>query len=90
MPDLTGTVPGPADDVTIDIPNANVTITHDSGTHTIRRLVANDPLTLSGGELLVTTTVQANATFKLSGGALTQATIIAGSGGARVVASSTS
>ena len=73
-----GTVPGVNDDVVIDVPSALVTITHSSGTDTVKSLVSNENLTLSGGSLTVTTTVQVAGTFTLSGGTLAGATVVTG------------
>ncbi len=71
-------VPGPGDDVVIDRPSADPTVTYDGGTTSINSLTSQDPLVLSGGTLSVTSTVQVNNTFQLSGGTLSGATIVAG------------
>jgi hypothetical protein len=74
----TNALPGPSDDVVIDVPKVTVTITHSSGTHTIQSLTSNESLTLSGGALTVTGAVQVSATFTLSGATLAGTTVLAG------------
>ncbi len=71
-------VPGSDEDVVIDVPSALVTITHSTGIDTVRSLVSNENLILSGGSLSVKTTVQVTNTFTLSGGTLADATIVTG------------
>jgi hypothetical protein len=73
-----GSVPGSDEDVVIDVPSALVTITHSTGIDTVRSLVSNEILILSGGSLSVKTTVQVTNTFTLSGGTLADATIVTG------------
>src|SRR5437879_1549191 len=46
----TGSVPGAADDVFIDVPQ-NITVTHSIGAHSIRSLTSQKALNLSGGSL---------------------------------------
>src|SRR5689334_16539364 len=50
-------VPRASDDVTIDLPGT-VTITHSAGSDTIHSLTSQESLSLSGGTLTVTGTVQ--------------------------------
>jgi hypothetical protein len=57
------------DDVTIDVAGSP-TITLSSGTQSIRSLVSNANLTLSGGSLQVSAASQVNGNVSLSGGAL--------------------
>lgn len=45
----TGQVPGPGDDVTIEV--AGVTVTIDSGSFSVNSVTASDPLVISGGNL---------------------------------------
>ena len=70
-------LPGPDDDAVIDV--AGISVTHSSGTHTIKSLTSNNPFDLSGGTLMVTGSLQeqnANA-FTLSGGTLSGAIVAA-------------
>ena len=62
----TGALPGAADDVVIDRPGA-LTITHSAGAHTVRSIQSEEALTVSGGSLTVSNTVQVNAPFHLAG-----------------------
>jgi len=77
-----GSLPGATDDVTIDLPG--ITVTHSSGSDTVRSLTMNDPFNLSGGTLTVTGNVaggnvleQNGNLFTLSGGTLSGATVSA-------------
>jgi hypothetical protein len=56
----TGTngLPGPNDDVVINLPG--VIVTHSAGSDTVKSLTVNDTLTLSGGTLTVTSGVTIN------------------------------
>src|SRR5438552_584436 len=45
-------LPGPDDDAVIDV--ANISVTHSTGSDTVKSLTINDPFTLSGGTLIVT------------------------------------
>src|SRR5688572_19693804 len=49
----TGVVPGSADDVIIDRPAGNFTVTHRAGQgdHSVRSILSNEALTLSGATL---------------------------------------
>jgi hypothetical protein len=69
-----GIVPGANDDVTIDLPGS-LTITHSTGTDTIKSLTSQESLTLSGGTLTVTGTVQGSGSITMSGGTLGSATV---------------
>jgi streptogramin lyase len=73
----TGLVPGPSDVVLINQPG--VTVTHGVNvTDSILGLVSQDPVVLSSGTLSVASMVQVNNTFTLSGGTLSNATVVAG------------
>jgi hypothetical protein len=73
----TGSLPGPADDAVID--TSAITVTHSSGSHTVKSLTtANGSFTLSGGTLDITGTLQGNSTFTLSGGTLSEAQVASG------------
>ncbi len=71
----TGVVPGPFDDVLIDVPGG-ATITHRSGTSEIRSLASKNPFVLSGGTLKVAQTAEFDSTFNLNGGTLSDATVV--------------
>jgi hypothetical protein len=78
-------VPGPADDVLIDVPG-NVTITHRQGTSLIHSLLSRNAFTLSGGTLDARSTVEVDNVFMLNGGAtLAHATVLRGSGGQGII-----
>ncbi len=63
-------VPGPADDVLIDVPAPTIAITYSTGTSTINSLTSQENLTLSGGTLNISAASAINAAFTLSGGTL--------------------
>ena len=65
----TGAVPGPDDDVVIDVPG-NVTITHATGDDSVHSLMSRDPLDISGGSLALADASTFGA-LNLSGGTLT-------------------
>jgi hypothetical protein len=67
-----GALPDSTSDVMISAP-AGATVTHASGTDSIKSLTASSPLTLSGGTLTVSGTVEVDNTFTLSGGTLASA-----------------
>jgi hypothetical protein len=70
----TGEIPGPSDDVVIDVTGATPTVTIDSGAQSINSLASNDPLTITGGSLTLssssTTASTITGTFSISGGTL--------------------
>jgi len=68
----TGVLPGPADDVCIDVP-ADVVVTHSTGTDSIRSLVSNEDLVLSGGSLALAAPSVVYRSFTQSGGTFTGA-----------------
>jgi GH25 family lysozyme M1 (1,4-beta-N-acetylmuramidase) len=53
LPGAAGTGPtaGSNDTVILDRPNANITVTHSSGSHTIRKLFVREALNITGGSL---------------------------------------
>ncbi len=53
----TGQVPGPGDDVVINVSGASPTVTIDSGSQTVNSLQSSDPLSITGGSL----TLEANS-----------------------------
>jgi hypothetical protein len=70
-------LPGSGDDAIIDL--ANISVTHSTGTDSVRSLVtSNGTFNLVGGTLNITITLQGNSTFQLSGGTLGNATVMAG------------
>jgi hypothetical protein len=66
-----GQVPGPNDDVVIDVSGSTPTVILDSGGQSIHSLTAQDPLMLSGGSLTVASQSAINGPFTVSGGTLT-------------------
>ena len=73
-----GVLPGPSDEAVIDEPG-NVTITHStSATDTVASLSASDPIAFSAGTLTVTGSLSDSSGVTLSGGALANAIIAAG------------
>ena len=76
-------VPGPGDDVLINVPG-DVTITFNQGSTTIHSLYSANSFALTGGTLGVTTFVQVDGAFTLGGGAtLVGATLRPGVSGAQ-------
>ncbi|HEX6964104.1 MAG TPA: GH25 family lysozyme [Lacipirellula sp.] len=51
--DAANGVQGENDTVILDRPSANITVTHSSGTHNIRKLYVNETLNITGGSLNV-------------------------------------
>jgi autotransporter-associated beta strand protein len=49
----TGITSGQNDFVVIDRPNAQITVTHSSGAHTVRKLIVREQLDITGGSLTV-------------------------------------
>jgi hypothetical protein len=64
----TGALPGPGDDVVIDLPG--VTVTHSLGTDVVNRLTSQDALAISGGSLTALRASSVNNTLGLTGGTL--------------------
>src|SRR4026207_430863 len=83
----TGVLPGPNDDVLIDRPGL-ITVTHSSGAHSVKSIQCHESFVLSGGSLAVSNTVQVNNTFTLSGGTLARATLLQGTNGQGIRATS--
>jgi len=83
-----GVLPGPDDNVLIDVPG-DVTITHRTGLTVINRLISRESLALTGGTLDVATTLQVDGAFTLSfsgtGTTLRHATVLPGAGGQDVL-----
>ena len=71
----TGALPGINDDVVIGS-GPSITVTHSTGTHTVRSVQSQQAFVLSGGSLSVSTTFQESNTFTLSGGTLANATLV--------------
>ena len=81
----TGALPGPNDDVVISPASSSITVTHSSGTHTVKTLTSQRAFQLTGGLLTVSNTVQVNNTFTLAGGVLVNATVLAATNGASFI-----
>jgi len=64
-----GTVPGPNDDVIIDRPSSQVTVTVNSGNITIKSLTATDALNITDGTFKITSQSTISGSFNLNGGA---------------------
>ena len=75
----TDVVPGPTDKAIMDIP-ADVTVVHSTGVTTVFSIVSAEVLTVSGGTLDVTSTVQVSNAFNLAGGILKNARVVPGLG----------
>jgi RHS repeat-associated protein len=85
-----GHVPLSTEDVQITLAGT-YTVTHSQSTSdSVNSIVSNEALTLSAGTLSVATTVQVNNTFTLSGGTLAGGTILAGTGGQGLTATTNS
>ena len=67
----TNKVPGPGDDVTINVNGATPTITIDSGNQSVQSLSASDPLSITGGALEVSANSTIGGTLSMTGGSLT-------------------
>lgn len=63
-------LPGMADDVTIDVPSADVLVTVKQDVQFINSLVINEALTIESGGLSVAANSTVNGAFTLSGGTL--------------------
>jgi len=83
----TGALPGPDDDVVIDRPG-DITVTHSSGTHSVKSLLCQEAFVLSGGSLTVSNTVQVNNGFSLPGGTLAGGTVLQGTNGQPITVTS--
>ena len=67
----TDAVPGPGDDVVINVSAATPTVTISSNVESVNSITADDPLVISGGGLTVAAPSEINGSFTLSGGTLT-------------------
>ena len=85
-----GVPPTATDDVLLDFNNGAGTVIFDSGNVTIRSLSSANAFTITGGTLTVTETVQVNNTFTMNGGTLKDATVLEGTGGQGISATSNS
>jgi hypothetical protein len=75
-----GVLPGPNDNVLIDVPG-DVTITHRSGTTVVNRIISRESLAITGGVLQIDTTAQVDGNFTIgNGGTLRDATVLPGAG----------
>ena len=81
----TGALPGTNDDVVISPVATSITVTHSSGTHSVKSLMSQRAFQLTGGSLTVSNTVQVNNMFTLAGGTLAQATVLQGTNGAGLI-----
>src|SRR5580658_3724608 len=81
-----GHVPLATEDVSITVAGS-YTVTHSTGTDSCASITSDEPLVLSGGSLTVSGDVQVNNTFTISGGTLSSATVVPGSGGQGITAS---
>ena len=80
----TGASPGPSDDVMIPA-GPSVTVTHSTGSDTVNSVVSYQQLTLSGGSLAISSTLQIDNSLNLSGGVLIGAIVQANNGGSVIV-----
>ena len=81
-----GAEPGPDDDVVIGS-GPTITVTHSTGADTVNSILSQQALVVSGGSLTVSSTIQVNNTFTLSGGTIAIATILQGTNGAGLIVS---
>ena len=63
-------LPAASDDVTIDDPNAEITVTHSTGSDSINSLSSNESLIVSGGTLSLASGSSVNAALTINGGTL--------------------
>ncbi|HEX5244018.1 MAG TPA: hypothetical protein VFW23_12210, partial [Tepidisphaeraceae bacterium] len=83
-----GHVPTSGEDAVINVAGS-YSVTHNSAAaDSVNSLSSTQPFTLSAGSLNVATTVEVDNTFTLSGGKLIHATILAGTGGQGLTATS--
>jgi hypothetical protein len=66
----TGTVPGPGDDVVIDVSGASPTVTINSNVESVNSITADDPLVISGGGLTVAADSTISGGLSMTGGTL--------------------
>jgi hypothetical protein len=79
-----GVVPGPGDDVLIDVPGG-ATITFNSPSGHVHSILATNPLQILGGRLAVDGTLEADGGLQMTGGTLVGARLVAGSTGKLIV-----
>lgn len=72
----TGALPTSADDVVIDVPDVSPTITHSTGTDSVRTLISQEPIAFSGGSLTLPLASQIDGDLNFSGGTLTSGDIL--------------
>ena len=65
------TVPGPGDDVVIDVSGASPTVTISSNVESVNSITAADPLVISGGGLTVAANSTISGGLSMTGGSLT-------------------
>lgn len=76
-----GAVPGPNDVVLIDRPAGNYMITVSQGANVCASLLCRERLTIAGGTLSVSGTIQVDNQFQLGNGEILDATILPGAAG---------
>jgi phage baseplate assembly protein gpV len=67
----TGTVPGPGDDVVINVFGASPTVTISSNVESVHSITTDDPLDISGGGLTVAASSTISGGLAMTGGSLT-------------------
>jgi len=67
----TGKVPGPSDDVAINVSGTTPTITISSDVESVNSITADDPLVISGGGLTVAANSTISGGLSMTGGSLT-------------------
>ncbi len=65
----TGQVPGPNDDVLIDRPGVDITVTYSSGTSSVRSLRSTEAFRIAGGSFTVTNSSRILGAFTIDSGA---------------------
>jgi len=81
-------LPGPDDDVVIDRPFA-ITVTYSTGAHAVKSILCQNSFVLSGGNLTVSNSFQVNNGLTITGGTLSQATILPATNGQPIIATGT-
>ena len=79
-----GVLPGPNDNVILDVSPVDVTVTHATGTIQMKSLIANESLKVTGGILEVAGAIQINQDFTLDGGTI-KGRSVTQNGGARLI-----
>ena len=83
-----GRVPAAEDDVLIDDPAAELTITLSGGSQSIRSLVSREQLRLTGGSLALAGTMHTSGSVTLAGGTIRGGTVVTTNGAGLVVTAS--